>query len=513
MKKYLQFVISATILILPFFTNAQYQSGSVFERRISIHQTNQQLGFILEQISWQANVYFSYDATIINQENIVSVNAEDKSLYTILNQIIDTTTYALQELDNQIIISQKIKKDTNSLIKDSIPLPYFFLSGKLIENHKGDPVSYASVSIYKEVTGTISNADGEFVLKIPRSKINDTIIISSMGYKQLILPAWHLLDEDIFILEPISIKIKEIKVTAISPENLLDNMRKNYKNNYTSSTKLMNAFYRETVKQNKSYISVSEAVIEILKTPYSQQRGDLVRLLKARKSPDVVPFKWLNFKLMGGPFTITELDAIKTEETFLDPKYENLYKYQVSDVIWYNNFPVYVVKFSPVNSSFYPPFEGKMYVHRETFALVHAEYKICKSGLKKAKNIMIKKKPRKVKAYPSYVHYSVNYQQFQGKWHLASAKASVKFKVKSKKKRINSVFHSISEILITNVNATNLKRFSKNEKFTKKDVFVEKLGKYDESFWENYNTIKPDEDLRNAFNPNNSPIAPAYNND
>lgn len=500
MKKYFQFVILVTILLLSFTIKAQQRNGSVFERRISLHQTNRQLGFVLEQISWQANVYFSYDASIVNQSRIINISVEDKSLYTVLNQIIDTTKYSLQELDNQIIISEKLLNATDSTTIDPIPLPYFFLSGKLIENSKGMPIPYASISIYKEAVGTISNSDGEFLLKIHRSKIQDTVIISSMGYKQIILPAWQLLDEDIFIMKPISIKIKEIKVTAISAKNLLKKMHDNYEKNYSSSTKLMTAFYRETVKQDKNYISVSEAVMEILKLPYTQQqRGDLVRLLKARKSPDVMPFKWLSFKLMGGPFTITELDAVKTDETFLDKKYQDLYHYQVSNVIRYNNIPVYVVKFYPLSSSFYPPFEGKMYVHRKTFALVHAEYRINKSGLKKASDIMIKKKPRKVKAGPSYVHYEVNYQQFQGKWHLASAKASVKFKVKRKKEKINSVFHSVSELLVTDIEPTGLKRFSRNEKFSKRDIFVEKLGKYDENFWENYNTIKPGEDLRDAF--------------
>lgn len=493
-------LIILTILLLSFTAKSQQQDGSVFEHRISIYQTDQSLDFVLEQISWQANVFFSYDASILNPTQKVSIAAQNKSLYTILNQLFDVSQYRFSELQNQIIITRKTDEKVVSVKQDSVPVKYFFLSGKLIESRKDRPIPFASVSIQKKPIGTISNTDGEFLLKVHPSYIRDTIIISCMGYEQKLLPANQLLDEDLFILEPASIKIKEVKVTAVTPEKLLRNMRENYSKNYTPSTKLMTAFYRETVKQDKNYISVSEAVMEVLKAPYiGTTRGDLVRLLKGRKSRDVQPFKWLNFKLMGGPFTITELDAVKTVETFINPEYEYAYSYQISDVIRYENQPVYVVKFEPKTNDFYPPFEGEMYVHRETFALVHASYHLNKIGLKQAEEVMIKKKPRKVKARPTYVYYQVNYRQYQGKWHLASAKASVKFKVRSKRDKLNSTFHSVSDLLITNIEPTDLKRFNKDERFNRNDIFVEVLGTYDQKFWENYNIIKPNESLRNAF--------------
>ncbi|MDX8337801.1 STN and carboxypeptidase regulatory-like domain-containing protein [Draconibacterium sp. IB214405] len=500
MKQVKQLIILLTILLLSFVTKGQQQDGSVFERRISIHQTDQTLELILEQISWQANVFFSYDATIIDPEEKATISAQNKSLYTVLNELLDTTSYRFSERQNQVIITQKSAEQNLVSARDTIPVKFFFLSGRLIEERKGKAIQYASVSILNKPVGTISNSDGEFLLKVHPAAIRDTVVISCMGYEQKRMPAFQLLDEDLFILETTSIRIKEVKVTAITPEKLLMNMRANYEKNYTPSIKLMTAFYRETVKQDNNYISVSEAVMEILKAPYIRTiRSDLVRLLKGRKSRDVQPFKWLNFKLMGGPFTITELDAVKTVETFINPEYEKLYSYQISDVIWYENEPVYVVKFEPQAGEFYPPFEGEMYVHRETFALVHANYHLNKAGLKQAEEIMIKKKPKKVIARPTYVHYQVSYRQYQGKWHLASAQASVKFKVRSKRDRINSEFHSVSDLLITNIEPTELKRFDKDERFDRNDIFVEVLGSYDEHFWENYNIIKPNESLRNAF--------------
>lgn len=493
--------ISVTILLLSFIAKGQQQDGSVFERRVTIKQQDQVLEYILEQISWQAEVYFSYDAKAVNTAREVSVDVVNKSLYNVLNELFNPQDYMLRERENQIIILKKHEReDVPVVVNDTVPVKYFFLKGKLIEGRREKPVPYASVSLFNRPVGTISNTDGEFLLKLHPENIRDTVVISCMGYAQILVPAYKLLDEDLFVLEPISIRIKEVRVTSITPDDLLKKIRQNFETNYSAHSKLMKAFYRETVQQDGAYISVSEAVIDVLKSPYTNTlRNDLVRLVKGRKSPDVQPFRWLNFKMQGGPFTIVKLDVVKTNESFIKESFQNQYKYSILRVIWYNEEPVYVVHFEPISSQVFPGFIGEMYVHRETFAIVHANFRFNRSSLKEATSIMIKKKPRGVKARPTYVEYTVNYQQYQGKWHLSTAQAAVSFKVRSKRDKLNSDFYSVSDLLITDIQPTALKRFPNEERFNQNDVFVERIGNFDEKYWENYNIIKPDEDLSKAF--------------
>jgi hypothetical protein len=496
------FWIWITILLFSLRAGGQQQDGSVFERRISIHTENQPLASILDQISWQARVYFSYDASLIQAGKPYQIQATNKSLYSVLNELFDPSEFQLTELQNQIIITQKQAEEetASSAISDSIPVKYFFLSGKILESRREDPVSYASVSVLHRPVGTISNTDGEFLLKLHPRHIEDTLVISSMGYARVFIAAHELLDEDLIWMEPISIRIKEVKVTAIAPERLLENIRENIENNYTSYPKLMNAFYRETVRQDGGYINVSEAVIEILKAPYIQSvRNDVVRLVKGRQSPDVQPFKWMNFKLQGGPFTITRLDVVKTMESFIDQKYQHLYKYKINRAVWYNEHPVYVLEFEPVGGVDFYGFVGELFVHRETFAIVHARFGFNRAGLRKATPVLVKRTPPGVNARPSFVEYQVNYQRYQGKWQLAAAQASIKFKIRNRRENINSEFHSVSDLLITDIQPTELKRFQREESFSQRDIFVEMIGNYDPEFWENYNIIKPDEDLRNAM--------------
>lgn len=495
------FLLAAIILLLTFVSKGQQQDGSVLENRVTIIQHNQPLSSILNQLSWQAGVFFSYDANLVDANKKYTIEATNKSLFTVLNLLFNKNRYKYSELQNQLIISErKPKEGWVEAVNDSIPEKYFFLTGKITDKKREKPIPFASISLYNKPIGTISNGDGDFLLKIHPDNIYDTLIISCIGYAQIITHVNKLLDEDVIAMDPISIRIREVKVTATTPEQLLDNIRKNIPKNYSEAPKQMTAFYRETLKEDENYINVAEAIVEILKAPYVNSfKNDVVRLLKGRRSPDVQPFQWLNFKLQGGPFTITQLDVVKTIESFIDEKYQDLYKYSISKVIWYNNNPVYVLQFNPINNSIFPLFKGEVYVHRETFAIVHASFGFNKGGLKKAQGILIKKKPSRVKVKPVYVQYEVNYHLYNGKWYLHNARSSVKFKVHNKRDKINSEYHTVSDLLITDIQPSNIKRFSRSESFNQRDIFVEMINDYDAKFWENFNIIKPDENLRNAF--------------
>lgn len=496
------FVSICTILFFFHSAHGQQQGGSVFERRVTINEKDQPLNVILDQLSWQAGVYFSFDAGSIDSNKKYTIDAVGKSLFTALNLLFSPKTYKFTELENQVIISNRTDIDSKiSAQKDTVPVKYFFLSGKIVDEKKGEPISYASVSFLNKAIGTISNKDGDFLLKVYPDYILDTVVFSCMGFAQIVMPAFKLMDEDVFIMKPVSIRIREVKVTATTPDNLLDNIRKNIDNNYSENTNLMTAFYRETVQQDGNYISASEAVIQILKAPYfNSLKSDLVKLIKGRRSNDVKPFNWLNFKLQGGPFTITKLDVVKTMESFIGEKTQHLYSYNISKVILYNDIPVYVLTFRPVSEL--PDqtlYIGEMYVSRENFAIIHVDFHLSKTGLKNAENVLIRKKPKGVKARPTYVNYKLNYQFLQGRWYLKNAQASVKFKIRSRRDKINSEFHSISDLLVTNIQKTDLKRFSRDESFSQRDIFVEMINEYDPEFWENYNIIKPDEELQNAI--------------
>lgn len=88
------------------------------------------------------------------------------------------------------------------------------------------------------------------------------------------------------------------------------------------------------------------------------------------------------------------LDVIRKLETFLDPDYQLLYRYSISQVIWYKNHPVFVIRFRPARDIDFPLFVGEMYVDRESYALLYASFSLDEYGLSVAGESLIRKNPK-----------------------------------------------------------------------------------------------------------------------
>jgi hypothetical protein len=90
------------------------------------------------------------------------------------------------------------------------------------------------------------------------------------------------------------------------------------------------------------------------------------------------------------------------------------------------------------------------------------------------------------------------------------ARTDVQFRVRNKINHRRSIFRSISDMVVTQqYRFPRRARFGPSGIFRSNDIFTDFIGSYDPQFWENYNVIKPDEDLRNALKKS---INPSENN-
>lgn len=480
----------------------QKENNSALDKKISIEARNETIVSVLEKISSQTQIYFSYDASLIEADKRIDASLTDKTIREILD-ILFESKFIYRILDNQLIIT---KPENYTVIKKEDDLTgekpaIITFRGKVIDLDEKEALPYTSFSVINSNIGTISNIDGEFELKIPDKLIDDTVVVSCLGHKQYRIPVNKITDEEVCIfLQTTSIQLNEIMVTVINPQDILVRILSKIPLNYPCDPKIMTAFYREVLKQDNNYIDIAEAVLEIRKASYDNSFSeDKVKYLKGRKSMNVKSFKFVDFKIQGGPYYITKLDIVKTLDSFLDPEFRDSYKYFLEEIIEYDNRDTYVIRFKPKEKIEYPCYQGKLYVDMSSFALVHAEFELSRSGLKFAHESLIKKKPKDFYVRPIQVSYLVSYRRSEGLWNLSNAQASVYFHVKSKKDKINSVFHSTSDLLITDFKADDGTHFKRNELFNPKDIFTEIVTNYDDAFWGDYNTIKPSEDLRNAL--------------
>ena len=500
MLKYTGIVV--IILLLSVSTNGQQHDMPVLNIPVSLKKAEEPLANILNDISQKANVYFSYDASVVVSDRLVSIDVTNKPIIDVLNRLFDNSLFFFIEKENQIIISlaEGINSPPNENHNGPGKSEYITLTGQVVDSEKGNPLYYASVSVFNKPLGTVTNSEGEFILKIEDKFSSDPIVLSCLGYHQKMTTVNDLLNNEKILMHPSTIHIKEVKVKAVTPEEVLNRVLDKMSDNYGTELLMMRAFYRETLKQDAEYINISEAVIDILKAQYyNTSREDRIRILKGRKSPEVSPFKWVNFKLMGGPLTMTKLDVLKTMDSFINPEFRDLYKYNINRVIWYHGHPVFVLQFKPVKNVSFPFYTGELYIDRETYALLHAEFGFSKQGLKIAGQSLIRKKPKGFKVKPVSVKYSVDYRYSNRICYFNSAKAEILFKVRNRNENINSQFNSISEVLITDFEKSQVKRFPRKEVFSESDIFTENINSFDQKFWGNFNILKPDEELQSAI--------------
>jgi hypothetical protein len=471
----------------------------VLEKKITLNIKDTTITCILDKVSAQANVFFSYDAILIEAGKVTSLSVDNRTIRESLDTLFHSK-FSYKTLGDQIIITEP--EGSGKLVASSAKKGKTILfKGRVFDRDQKDVLPYSSISVLGTTLSTVSNSDGDFELKIPGTMNRDTVVVSCLGYRQYRQPVAEIEVRNYLVyLQPVSIQLREIKVTVINPDEIINRILSKLLLNYPRNPEIMNSFYREVLKQDDDYIDVAEAVMEIRKAPYDNSFAeDRVKLIKGRKNLNVKPFQFVDFKIQGGPYYITKLDVVKTLDSFLDPEFREFYKYSLYEIIDFEGRETYVIGFKPKDKVDYPCYQGKLFVDMSTFALVRAEFSLSRSGLNFAHQSLIKKKPKDFYVRPTSVEYKVNYRRVENRWHLSTAQVELKFKVKSKLEKINSTFYSNSELLVTDFKPEDGTHFRRAETFNSKDIFSELITSYDEGFWDEYNIIKPSEELTGAL--------------
>jgi len=392
-------------------------------------------------------------------------------------------------------IKDKKKNDQQDLI---------IIKGKVIDSESRAPLVFATVSVKESNVAIVTNIDGEFTLKIGNLTTSKNIEVSFVGYKNKTIPLNDLKDnggKNVITLEAAPIPIKEIVVKPLDPLYVVEKAISNINKNYESNPNLMTAFYRETIRKNRTYVSIGEAVVEIFKAPYdNDMRFDGARIYKGRKGSDVEKMDTVLFKLQGGPVSVLELDLAKNSEAVLTREAMKNYNYTLSGVVEIDNKPHYVVDFIQKPSVETPLFMGSLYIEMESYAITEAEFGFNLANKEAAQSIFIKKKPLGMKITPEIATYRTKYRVQDGVYHFAYSRAEVKFKVDWSKKLFNTYYTTMSEIAVTDRTDQEVIKFAGKEKIKYNDVFSDKVTAFtDKEFWGDYNVIEPDQSIESAI--------------
>jgi hypothetical protein len=398
---------------------------------------------------------------------------------------------------------------TWSLDKSRQDTAYKTFTGKVIDNTTKKPVVFANVYLIGSSLGTVTNAEGEFVLKVPVSQLTHQVGISNLGYKNLAINLSDLTaKENIIKLELAATPLEQVVVRSDDPTELLKMAYRRIGDNYISDPEMQVGFYRETVKQNRSYVAVAEAVLDVYKSPYnSVMDNDRVRIYKGRKSEDLKKMDTLLFKLQGGPRTSFMLDIVKNPGELLSEDYLENYNFKYAGFVTIDGRDNYVIQFDQKDNVDMALYKGTIYLDTKNMAFSRIDFSFSDKALVIADNELVRKKPMDVKIDVLAAEYSVNYRAVDEKWYLNHVRSELVFKCIWKKKRYNATYTTALEMAVTDRNASNINKAKYKDQTKMTDIFADQVNAYkDENFWGEYNYIKPEESIESVINKLNKKL-------
>jgi len=384
--------------------------------------------------------------------------------------------------------------------KDSVKYESF--SGRVLDKSTMKPLVFANIQLKESNVGVVTNADGDFIIKVPSNMLNQKLSINHLGYKNAVVDLSQLNKSmNIIYLEAVIFPIEEVKVRKNDPEDLLRAAIKNKSVNYSNDPVMLTSFYRETIKQNKNYVAVAEAVIDIYKAPYFKtSEGDRSRIFKGRKSQDVKKMDTVVVKMQGGPYTSLLLDVVKNPGDILSEDLFELYDYKLEGVNWINDREAYVISFKQKEHISEPLYEGKIYLDYDNLAVTGLDFHLNNQNIEKATNLLVRKKPATMKIDVLGANYLTRYRELDGTWYLSYVRSELQLKCKWDKQLFSSNFTLMSEMAVTDMDAENVDKLKFKEQSKYSDILAEQVNQFeDPDYWGDYNIIKPDVSIEEAI--------------
>tara|TARA_R110000868_G_scaffold935_2_gene7075 strand:+ start:4643 stop:5956 length:1314 start_codon:yes stop_codon:yes gene_type:complete len=404
-------------------------------------------------------------------------------------------------LKYSFILLISIITGTTSLMAQTIN--YSEYTGEVLDSNSKKALVFATLTVDNTNVTTITNSEGQFSLKVPTEYINNNLTISFLGYKTKQISISELENEkNKIFMEEFVMALSEASIDAPNDAEVLVRETLDKKgSNYLNENTVMTAFYRETIKKRRTNVSLSEAVVNIYKTPYSSNKTDALELYKARKSTDYSKLDTVALKLQGGPFNTLFVDMVKYPNYIFTPETLGYYDFSFDTSTRVNDQLIYVIDFKQKPEIIDPLYNGKLYIDAENKILTSAIYSLNITDRKLASQMFVRRKPKNAEVWPTEVSYRVDYREKDGKWYYGYSNVLLEFKINWDKRLFNSVYSMSCEMAITDWEKNIENTIPRSKDRMKASIILsdEAIGFADPDFWGEYNIIEPEKSIESAI--------------
>ncbi len=474
--------------------------GTILDSAFTFRAGLVKTGNALNLISRRTGFNFTYDSHLINLENRVTLSFNRTRLSDILDSILMNDSLNFSVIDKYIIIS-KARPPAVSRIDSPQLQVTDYISGVIVDEESNEPLPFAAIALKNRARGTVTNAAGEFSLRIPKENISDTLSVSFLGFLRREIPVKQALGNNFTIrMKREFVSIPEIIIKTQVPQEIIYKSVAAIPRNYGNTPVMMTGFYREGVMKKQELQVYSEAVLQIYKSSYtSSLLNDQIRVFKSRKVENTTSRDTLSVRLKAGLSTCLELDGVKNLFDFLSREYMAEYLYRISDIVSSDDEAVFVIDFEQREGIDLPRYKGSVYINTDDFAIVKADFELHPRYIRQMKDSFITSSSRGFQTWPVTVKYSVSYRKLNGRYYLSHVRGDLLFTSKQKKKLFSTQFSVFFELAITGINTTNVSRFDRDLLAPSHSIFSETITDYDADFWGDQDFLKPEDNLIEAL--------------
>jgi TonB-linked SusC/RagA family outer membrane protein len=180
------FLLCVGILLLNQIALAGQITASVFDESynndqravVSVHYENEPLSQVLQELARKVDVGISYK-TVILPSKLVTYQAENKSVFKILDTILEGTGLYATVSENRKVI----------LIKEKQVLPVVqqeTITGTVTDGQSGVTLVGVNILVKGTLTGASTDGNGEYELTV--ENLQDTLVVSYIGYQSQEVP-------------------------------------------------------------------------------------------------------------------------------------------------------------------------------------------------------------------------------------------------------------------------------------------------------------------------------------
>ena len=481
---------------------AKLNQDDIFNKIVTISKNNGTIYELLKNISEQSGYLFIYDSQVIENDRKVKVTKGSYTLREAIYLITDNKTLRL-DLSGEYILLRPANKPNISATKDTTyeeaKNDLFIINGKLFDIDTNEDIIYATVSIVNTSLGITTNKEGNFQFIVPDSLLNRQVRFSHIGYESREIDIALLEGEFInFGLKPKLFELDEVVVSSSRPEPLLNDMLNNLSSNYTTAPVYLTSFYREGIGLNNKNIDLTESVLQVYKTGFKKKStSDNVKLIKKRRITNRHKTDTIFPKMSSGIYSCFVLDIIKEQPEFITPQKDSPYRYSYEGKTIIDDRTVDIISFRQKNEISDPLFKGQIFIEKESKALVEARFEINPEFVKNATYMFIDRISSKIKIELQQAQYIVSYKlSDDGFYYINHIRGDLRFKARKTRQLFSSALHFWFEMVTCQIETEDVTNFPTKERLSKTKVFSETKHNFDNNFWQNFNIILPEEELK-----------------